>query len=73
MINRPPELEEFHKRHGKPLEVGMIVSVKDCKIDLTVSQIRKAAKFATLDCCGIIVDVEEFHLTYSPLDLEPIL
>ena len=76
MTNRPPELEEFYKRHGKPLEVGMVVRFTPdnidytSNIDLEVVSIRNDKNYSNVRVCLTSGIASSENI--SPLDLEPI-
>jgi len=65
----PYEIEEFQKRHKKPLEVGMAVYLRNNKdIEYEVDFIkRNKSKDKVWVSLG-----EEGGFIYSPLDLEPV-
>lgn len=69
-MTRPPELEEFFQRHGKPLEVGMVVSYKDEEYE--VEQITRGS---ITDKINIVIShaVDMSYDEVLPLDLTPIL
>lgn len=82
-MNRPPELEDFYIKHGKPLEVGLGVKVLNnfefgdeyvvCGI-VWNNIYKKIAVSLKRDLnCEVTPPESLIFKRFSPLDLEPII
>lgn len=75
-MNRPPELEQFFKKHGKPLEVGMVVRLNifrdDKYSEYTVFGIDTDPETEKI-VCFLVPEIPwlQDQKNISPLDLTP--